>query len=893
MSHPASARWIVCKFGGTSVATRARWDTIVAIARERLAEGLRPVLVCSALDGVSDDLERCVEEAVRGKQQPILDAIAATHYALGDALGLNADTLLRADFEVLTGLLAAIAEAKEITPARHARVLATGELLATRLGAAFCNASSLPTAWVDARSCLVSTDEQHVGETRRMLSAVCAAEPDPALAAQFAALPESVLVTQGFIARLAGGDTVCLGRGGSDTSAAIFAARLGAVHCEIWTDVPGMFSADPRQVPAARLLRALDYDEAQEIATTGAKVLHPRCIAPLRQHRIPLHIRWIERPEWAGTVVSGDPGEAGPQIKAISAKGDITLIAMDTPGMWQQVGFLADTFAVFQRHGLSIDLVSTSEMNVTVSLDPGANLLDPGALHALLEDLRPLCTPRTIGPCAAVSLIGRNIRGLLHELGPALELFGEHRIHLVSQAASDLNFTVVVDAGQAEPLVRQLHALFFEDRADDALLGPSWRSLFAGGDAPAATDEVTGPTVWWRQRRDELLALARAAAPLYVNDAASLDAAAARLQRLAAVDRVFYALKANSHPTILERFAAAGLGFECVSPGEIARVLHTVPRIDRQRILFTPNFAPRHEYADAFAAGVMVTLDNAYPLERWPDIFRGRAVFLRLDPGRGRGHHAYVRTAGAQSKFGIAELQLDDLAARLRALDVRVIGLHAHIGSGIRDAGSWLETAEFLARNAARFPEVTALDLGGGLGVPEQPGQVPLDLAAFDASLQQFKAAHPQFELWLEPGRFLVAEAGVLLARVTQVKRKGDITFVGIETGMNSLIRPALYGAHHEIVNLTRLDEPPDLTANIVGPICESADVLGAGRHLPPTEEGDVLLIATAGAYGAAMSSHYNLREPAAEVMLPPATTAPRRTNSRKGRPAKQPRPAP
>jgi diaminopimelate decarboxylase/aspartate kinase len=126
----------------------------------------------------------------------------------------------------------------------------------------------------------------------------------------------------------------------------------------------------------------------------------------------------------------------------------------------------------------------------------------------------------------------------------------------------------------------------------------------------------------------------------------------------------------------------------------------------------------------------------------------------------------------------------------------------------------------------------------------------------------------PRLEFWLEPGRFLVAAAGVLLARVTQTKSKEDTHYVGVATGMNSLIRPALYGAWHEIVNLTRLDEPATELVNVVGPICESADVLGHDRLLPPTVEGDVLLIANAGAYGRAMSSSYNLREPAVELVL-------------------------
>lgn len=174
------------------------------------------------------------------------------------------------------------------------------------------------------------------------------------------------------------------------------------------------------------------------------------------------------------------------------------------------------------------------------------------------------------------------------------------------------------------------------------------------------------------------------------------------------------------------------------------------------------------------------------------------------------------------------------------------------------------------------------LDLGGGLGVPAWPGAPAFDVEAAAEPLAAFKDAHPGLELWLEPGRYLVAEAGVLLARVTQLKEKGGVRFVGLDAGMNALLRPSLYGAYHEIVNLSRLDAPPAWTAEVVGPICESGDVLGHARRLPESEEGDVVLLATAGAYGRVMASAYNLRPPPEESVLeeqpslsPPPTPAP------------------
>jgi bifunctional diaminopimelate decarboxylase / aspartate kinase len=265
---------------------------------------------------------------------------------------------------------------------------------------------------------------------------------------------------------------------------------------------------------------------------------------------------------------------------------------------------------------------------------------------------------------------------------------------------------------------------------------------------------------------------------------------------------------------------------------------------------------------------VRVTLDNLYPLKMWPEVFRGREIFLRIDPGFGRGHHSHVRTGGAHSKFGIPLSEADELIALTKAEGVRVTGLHAHTGSGIFNVDNWTETGALLAELAARFPHAAVVDLGGGIGVPEQLGHGEIDLGALDRGVAGLAERFPHIEFWMEPGRFLVAKAGVLVAVVTQLKGKGDIQYVGIATGMNSLIRPALYGAHHDIRNLTRLEEPMSHRVTVVGPICETADQLGADRWLPRTQEGDVLLIATCGAYGYAMASNYNLRSPAAEFMI-------------------------
>jgi diaminopimelate decarboxylase/aspartate kinase len=674
-----------------------------------------------------------------------------------------------------------------------------------------------------------------------------------------------LIVTQGFIASDASGHTVLLGRGGSDTSAAYLAAKLRATKLEIWTDVPGMFSANPRSTPAARQLRALTYEEAQEIATAGAKVLHPRCILPARQYQIPLHVYATQAPELDGTVVSAVAGSDAAQVKAVCIKKGITLISLDSPGMWHEVGFLADAFAIFKQCGMSVDLISTSETTVTVSLDPQANALDQVALERLVDGLSRLCRVQVIGPCASVSLVGRNIRAILHQLGEALALFEEQRIYLVSQAANDLNFTFVVDESQGDRLVEDLHELLVAHVRAGDVFGPTWDQLMAARGAA----ETPAPSIaWWQRRRSELLAAMQGRDCVYAYDLEVVRQRAVALRTLGSIDRVLYAMKANPHPAILRTAHEAGLGIECVSRGEIEAALSVVPGLEASSILFTPNFAARDEYEWALARGVRVTVDNLYVLAQWPELFAGREIFVRIDPGAGRGHHQHVRTGGAHSKFGVPAHDADEVAHLALEAGATVVGLHAHVGSGVLLVDSWAQTAEVLREVAGLFPRVRVLDLGGGIGVPDRRGQAAFDLAKLDENLAKMRQGLAGLELWLEPGRYVVAEAGVLLARVTQLKGKGGIRYVGVATGMNSLIRPALYGAYHEIHNLSRWGEPETELVNIVGPICESGDYLGHDRLLPPTREGDVLLIATAGAYGAAMSSRYNLREPAAEILV-------------------------
>jgi diaminopimelate decarboxylase/aspartate kinase len=859
-SMTISDRWIVLKFGGTSVSRRNRWDNIGRIAAGRMAEdGARVLVVVSALSGVTNALQAITDgaDAAAG-----IDALVARHREFARELDLDPDTVLGERLAALRALATDV-RAAERTLDWQAEILAQGELLSSTLGAAYLRAQGLDFGWCDAREWLeaIALPNQTAWSTR--LSVSCRHD-DAARRARFGEQPARLLLTQGFIARHADGGTAVLGRGGSDTSAAYFGALLGASRVEIWTDVPGMFSANPREVPDARLLARLDYAEAQEIATTGAKVLHPRSIGPCRDANVPMAILDTERPELPGTRIDGGVATV-PGVKAISRRNGIVLVSMESIGMWQQVGFLADIFERFKRHGLSVDLIGSSETNVTVSLDPSENLVNSNVLEALSADLALICRVKVIAPCAAITLVGRGMRSLLHRLSDIWAAFGRERVHLISQSSNDLNLTFVVDEADAEGLVPQLHAQLIRSGAmpvqDAGVFGPSWREI-AQGRPPRATP-------WWQRERTRLLQLAGQGTPRYAYDLATVRTRLRGLLDAGPVDRCFYALKANAHPAILRTLEAEGCGFECVSQGELERVFDVLPALDPARVLFTPSFAPRSEYEAAFALGVNVTLDSIEALQRWADLLRGRSAWLRLDLGRGDGHHQKVRTGGSDAKFGLPLARMDAFVAEARRLDLRITGLHAHLGSGIEAIGHWRDVYAELAALAGDIGTVETIDLGGGMPVPYRPDDAPFDVARWAEGLSAIKSAYPGITLAIEPGRYLVAEGGVLLLHATQAIDKDGVRRIGADSGMNALMRPALYEAFHEIRNLSRPDATASALFDVVGPICESSDVLGQQRMLPAdTQEGDVLLVADTGAYGMAMANTYNLRALPAEDVI-------------------------
>jgi len=468
-----SEKWIVLKFGGTSVAGRKQWETISSIAQARQAEGFRVLLVCSAVAGVTNQLNALAfKPDSTGRRQELLNV----HRKLGRELDVEESSWLDEAEAQLSHCLQDLSH--DPGPMQRAALLALGEWMSTRIGCCFLR-QNLDAGWVDAREALEIVSGEDLSPARRWLSAGCHAAEAPGLAGRWSTL-NPVLITQGFVARSPDGKTALLGRGGSDTSAALLAGRLSASRVEIWTDVPGLFSADPRLTDSARLLREVGYSEALEMAASGAKVVHPRCIRAAAATATPVVIRDLNRRDVPGTQI-GQRQTQQPGIKTVTCQQHMAVILLENLDARIQVGFLADVFDTFRKRGISVDLVATSETTTTVAINCEANHLGKDELADLVEDLAVRCKVRLFRECICVNLVGQGARTALGRIQSVMSYFEERPLLMASQSANDLCLSLLVEAGDHEQLLRSAHASLIppDDGRDDPVFGPSWRRIQA------------------------------------------------------------------------------------------------------------------------------------------------------------------------------------------------------------------------------------------------------------------------------------------------------------------------------------------------------------------------------------------------------------------------------
>ncbi|MDP1569479.1 MAG: aspartate kinase [Vicinamibacterales bacterium] len=457
---------VVMKFGGTSVADAQAIERLIAIVRaQRQGDAAQeggdsrgPVVVVSALAKATDRLLGVAAEAgagdAEGAQHNLRD-LRARHVAVA---GVITDEAMRADvvafvereFDALERIVQALAVLREVSPRWLDTIAATGEIVSSRIVAAALASRGLPAAWVDARRAIVTGDE-HTAAPPLMpeTTAALMAQVDPLLAA--GRLP----VLGGFVGATTGGVTTTLGRGGSDFSAAIVGACLGAGEIQIWTDVDGMLTADPRIIADPQVVPQLSFDEASELAYFGAKVLHPATILPAVAKNIPVRILNSHRAEARGTLITRERPLSDRPLTAVASKRQVSVIDITSTRMLMAHGFLRRLFEVFERERTPVDVVTTSEVSVSVTIDDRRRLTD------IVDALSEFAEVRCEHEMAIVCAVGEGLQSDPTLAARILEAVGDVPLKLVSQAASRRNITFVIREADLARALGGVHARFF------------------------------------------------------------------------------------------------------------------------------------------------------------------------------------------------------------------------------------------------------------------------------------------------------------------------------------------------------------------------------------------------------------------------------------------------
>lgn len=449
---------IVMKFGGTSVEDAKAIDRVACIVQRRLEK--RPVVVVSAMAKVTDTLLTMARAAGSGERKTALKlcrSLQERHYnaaseLLGTALFTEFHSEIGSDFEALDELLRGISAVGEITPRTTDHVASFGEMLSSKIVAAAFAARGIASTHIDSREVLIT-------DTNYMQAVPLYDETDSRLQAKIAPLLREgrVPVMGGFIGASRSGITTTIGRGGSDFSAAIFGAGLGAESIEIWTDVDGILTTDPRICPSARRIKLISFDEAAELAYFGAKVLHPATVLPAIQKNIPVYVLNSRNPDCEGTRITTRAPHSKNIFKAIAVKKHITIVEVAAPRMLLAHGFLRGIFEAFDRHKVAVDVVSTSEVSVSLTID------STHALPALAADLAKLADVKYEGRKAIVCLVGENLRETPGIAALVFRELTDKKIRMISQGASEINLTFVIEEDEVPDVIQRLHNKFFSE----------------------------------------------------------------------------------------------------------------------------------------------------------------------------------------------------------------------------------------------------------------------------------------------------------------------------------------------------------------------------------------------------------------------------------------------
>jgi aspartate kinase len=450
---------IVMKFGGTSVQDAEAIDRVCNIVKSRVSK--KPVVVLSAISKATDILIQSAELAAGGKLREAKDKISKLkdrHIKISSELLKDENSLrklkekLTEHFSDINDLLKGISLLSELSPKIQARVVSYGELLSTLIASYAMKEKGVNSVLLDSRDFIITDSNYLKGEP----------QIDEITVRAQVNIPEHlkkgfVPVIQGFISRTKHGAQSVLGRGGSDYTASLAGMALNAKAIEIWTDVDGILTADPNKVEGTKIISKISFEEAAELAYFGAKILHPLTIQPAVEKNIPVWIKNSHSPEAEGTLILNAAGENENEVKSIACKENVIVINIFSMRMLNSYGFLKKIFEVFDKHKTSVDLITTSEVNVSVTLD------NDEYLEEIKSELSEFAKVNVETDKSLVCIVGSNIRNTKGISGKIFGVLTDYNITMISQGSSLINVSFVVDKGNLNDVLQKLHNTFFKD----------------------------------------------------------------------------------------------------------------------------------------------------------------------------------------------------------------------------------------------------------------------------------------------------------------------------------------------------------------------------------------------------------------------------------------------
>ena len=808
----------VIKLGGSSQ-TAEGYDNLI----NNLKLNVKNIVVVSAIKGITDKLINFVN-SIKNKENPneILMDINKLNNNLIEDLKLENISFLEKDFDFLSLKMNSNLELQDSIDC-----ISMGETFTAKILSKYLESKNFKSSYLDSIE-FINCDSENISVFNNGEFSV----DTSVLLKSFENF--DILIVPGFRGKNIKNMISIMGRGGSDTTGSIIASSIKAKKYQIWTDVNGIYSSDPNKVNNVNIIKSISYDAAQEISAMGAKVIHPYCIKPCKKYNIPIEVRNTYNYQSDFTTIE-NVDDSNLPIYAVTIQENNSIFKIESLNMWNNYGFVYDIFSKFKDFNVDVNIINTSQFDITTT----TNDTDMEKLLSLKKELEKDYNVNITNNCSLISIIGENVKKY-KKLNLIMDAIMNFDIKLTSYSSNDMTLSFMVKKKESDLLANKLHSIIFP------------------------FNEFKIPKdIWWHK----LLSNHGPNECQYLYNLEVVKEQITKLKTLSSINKIYYAVKANNNVDILKTIKDHNIGFETVSINEVDLIKSISPESE---MLFTPNFARVDDYLYIFKLKerknfkIEVIVDNIDIVIEYPGLFGNKEIGIRLDLDYGFGHCNKVITQGQDSKFGVTPNDILKHVEFFEKNNISIVGLHSHMGSGITNYRHWINNFKLILSIYEKIPssinKIKWFDIGGGFGIDDD-----IDFETMNKEIEEIKK-DINIDLYIEPGRFLVAKSGIIWGKVTQTKDKNNTKFIGTNIGMTDLIRPALYSAIHPVY-FKEGDDKEIVT--VVGPICESGDILIKNLLInKKVKINDSVIVSNTGAYGIVMASKYNNRNLPKQVII-------------------------